>query len=69
MSAWLTTGDVALRLKISAVYVRQLADEGKLQSVRTASGYRLFKIEDVEKMAAEREMRPQVRRAVRGCKE
>lgn len=61
MSKLLRTTDVAHRLGISAVYVRQLADAGKLHAERTEGGYRIFKAEDVERLAAEREKQKQAR--------
>jgi len=61
MSKLLRTTDVAHRLGISAVYVRQLADAGKLHAERTEGGYRIFKAEDVERLAAERERQRQAK--------
>ena len=59
MSEWLRTGDVAFRLRISAVRVRQLADSNKLPATKTIGGYRLFNVKDVEKLAKERTKRKQ----------
>ena len=50
----LLTGQAAMRLGVSAVYVRQLADRGKLPVEKTIGGYRLFNEDDIEKLAAER---------------
>lgn len=61
MSRLLRTTDVAHRLGVSAVYVRQLADAGKLHAERTEGGYRIFKAEDVERLAVEREMQRQAK--------
>lgn len=54
MNQLLGTTDVALKLGCSAEWVRRLADEGKLPAERTASGQRIFRAEDVERLAAER---------------
>jgi len=51
----LGTTDVALRLGCSAERVRQLEREGKLSAERMASGQRVFTVEDVERLATERE--------------
>lgn len=51
----LSTTDVAQRLGYSAVYVRLLADRGKLPVQRTEGGYRIFKDEDIERFVAERQ--------------
>lgn len=50
----LGTTDAALRLGCSAERVRQLEREGKLSAERMASGQRVFRAEDVERLAAER---------------
>ena len=51
----LGTTDVALRLGCSAERVRQLEREGKLHAEKTPRGTRVFRVEDVEQLAAERE--------------
>lgn len=51
----LGTTDVALRLGCSAQRVRQLERAGKLSAERMASGQRVFTVEDVERLATERE--------------
>ena len=51
------TGQVALRLGVSPVYVRVLERAGKLVAERALGGYRLFDFDEVEKLAAERSMR------------
>jgi DNA-binding transcriptional MerR regulator len=51
----LGTTDAALRLGCSAERVRQLEREGKLSAERMASGQRVFRAEDVEQLAIERE--------------
>jgi DNA-binding transcriptional MerR regulator len=51
----LGTTDVALRLGCSAERVRQLEREGKLSAERMASGQRVFCIDDVDRLAQERE--------------
>jgi excisionase family DNA binding protein len=53
----LRTGDVALRLKVSPTYVRQLADTGLLKATKTVGGYRLFDADEVERLAVAREGR------------
>lgn len=51
----LSTGDVARRLGVSSEFIRKLARAGKLATRRTAGGLRIFRGEDVERLAAERE--------------
>jgi excisionase family DNA binding protein len=46
--------DAAYRLNCSAQRVRQLADEGVLPVMRMSRGQRIFRQEDVEKLARER---------------
>lgn len=52
---FLGTVDVALILKCSTEYVRQLERTGKLSAQRTPSGRRIFRTDEVERFAAERE--------------
>jgi excisionase family DNA binding protein len=47
----LSTGDVARRLDVSIEFIRKLAREGKLPAMRTAGGQRIFRSEDVERLA------------------
>jgi DNA-binding transcriptional MerR regulator len=51
----LGTTDVALRLGCSAERVRQLEREGKLSAEKTPRGVRVFNVEEVERLATERE--------------
>ena len=55
MSQLLGTTDVAIKLQCSAEWVRRLADKGELPAERTAGGQRIFRAEDVERLASERE--------------
>jgi len=50
----LGTTDVALLLGCSTERVRQLEREGKLLAEKMPSGQRVFRAEDVEKLAQER---------------
>jgi excisionase family DNA binding protein len=50
----LSTADAALRLGCSAERVRQLEREGKLPAEKMPGGQRVFKAEDVERIAKER---------------
>lgn len=50
----LTPSDAALVLRVSADTVRNLSDKGVLPARRTMTGRRLFRREDVERLAAER---------------
>lgn len=50
---WGTT-DAALKLGCSPEWVRRLADEGKLSAERMANGTRIFKSDEVERLAEER---------------
>jgi excisionase family DNA binding protein len=53
MPHWMRTGDVAHFLNCSSVYVRQLADQGKIPSIKTVGGFRLFRHDDVEHFASQ----------------
>jgi excisionase family DNA binding protein len=54
---FLTVNDVAKVGDASAATVRLWADSGKLPVIRTASGMRLFRRADVERLLAERRSR------------
>lgn len=43
-----------LRPPVSAARMRQLADEGRVQPLRTENGLRLFRPEDIDRLSAER---------------
>jgi excisionase family DNA binding protein len=51
MEEFLTTRDVSKRLDISTEWVRALERQGRLPALKTRSGQRLFKAEDVEVFA------------------
>lgn len=51
---YLGTTDVALRLGCSTERVRQLEREGKLEAEKMPNGRRVFKSEDVERVATKR---------------
>jgi DNA-binding transcriptional MerR regulator len=51
------TGAVARLLGISGERVRQLEDSGRLSSIRTDTGLRLYLVEDVERLYKERTKR------------
>ena len=53
----LGTIDVALRLGCSTERVRQLEREGKLAAEKMPNGRRVFRSEDVERLAVERKQR------------
>lgn len=55
----LTTADAARRLGLTPASVRLLAKTGRLPHTRTASGTRLFRLDDVERLAQERAGRRQ----------
>jgi DNA-binding transcriptional MerR regulator len=57
----LGTTDVALRLGCSTERVRQLEREGKLPAEKLPSGQRVFRSEDVERLAFERERQKQIK--------
>lgn len=59
----LTTGDAAKRLNVSSEFVRKLALAGVLDCQRTLNGQRLFRSEDVEQLAVERERQKNKRAA------
>jgi hypothetical protein len=50
----LGTTDTAIRLGCSAEYVRQLERAGKLPAEKMPNGRRVFKAEDVERLATQR---------------
>lgn len=50
----MTPSDAARVLGLSPDSVRALADAGRLPTLRTVSGRRLFRREDVEKLANDR---------------
>ena len=56
----LGTTDVALRLRCSTERVRQLEREGKLPAEKTPGGRRVFRSDDVERLAVEREQQKKV---------
>jgi excisionase family DNA binding protein len=58
----LGTTDAAMRLGCSAEYVRQLERAGKLPAEKMPNGRRVFKTEDVERLAVEREQRQKAKR-------
>jgi excisionase family DNA binding protein len=56
-----TMKDAAASLGVSASTMRRLADEGRVQSVRTAGGHRRFLLQEVRRFAAEHGAPPSVR--------
>lgn len=54
-SGWLTPGEAAAVLNISASGARWLADSRQVRAVRTPSGRRLLSAADVKRLRAERE--------------
>ncbi|MBI2526598.1 MAG: MerR family DNA-binding transcriptional regulator [Candidatus Rokubacteria bacterium] len=50
----MTAGEAGQLLQVSAERVRQLERAGLLHAFRTARGYRIFLLEDVERLAAAR---------------
>lgn len=55
------TGDVAKRLDCGPDYVRRLERTGRLRARRTAGGVRIFDSSDVERLAADRQLRAATR--------
>ena len=53
----LSPRDAAFRLKITALRVVQLANEGKIRAIVDSSGKRTFRVEDVEALIHERRQR------------
>ena len=53
----LLIGDAARRLGLSASTVRVWVAQGKLRAVRTSRGVRLFDLDEIEAVAAQRETR------------
>ena len=51
----LTVSEAARALEVAGQTVRQWADTGKLAAQRTASGQRLFRKADVERLRRERQ--------------
>lgn len=54
---WCTSSDAAHVLKVSTERIRQLAVSGRLPSIRTLSGIRLYRLSDVRALAEERRHR------------
>ncbi len=52
-----TTGEAARELDLSSERVRQLERAGILRAIKTRSGTRLFKPQDIARLAAERSAR------------
>ena len=52
---WLGSTDVALLLGCSPERVRQMEIEGKLRAEKTVGGRRIFRSDEVQKLAEERE--------------
>ena len=52
----LTSGHAAVRLKISVSRVRQLEAIGQLRAIRDSTGRQLYVEEDVDELAARREV-------------
>jgi DNA-binding transcriptional MerR regulator len=59
----MATIDVARRLNCSPDRVRQLEREGKIHAEKMPRGVRVFRVEDVERLAAERERQKSERAA------
>jgi DNA-binding transcriptional MerR regulator len=59
----LGTTDVALRLGCSTERVRQFEREGKLPAEKMPSGQRVFRAEDVDRLAIERQRQKRERAA------
>jgi excisionase family DNA binding protein len=57
MDEWLTPADAARLLGVVPATVRQMERDGRLPAQRTAGGMRLFRRDDVERMAEERAQR------------
>jgi excisionase family DNA binding protein len=57
MQNFLTTSRVAKILNVSEAAVRQMENRGVLQADRTESGTRLFRQDDVDRVAAARRQR------------
>lgn len=57
MEELLSIGDAARLLDVSTSAVKQWSQTGKLPTMRTAGGIRLFRREDVERVAHERRER------------
>lgn len=51
----LTVSDAADLLDLTANAVRRLSDRGDIATLRTVSGVRLFRLVDVERLAASRQ--------------
>jgi DNA-binding transcriptional MerR regulator len=60
---FMATIDVARRLNCSPDRVRQLEREGKIHAEKMPRGTRVFRVEDVERLAAERERQKRERTA------
>lgn len=61
MGAILGTTEAALMLGMSAENIRLLEKSGRLPAMKTPSGRRIFKLEDVERLRLEREAQRQAK--------
>jgi len=50
-------GEASRILQLSQEHTRRLADQGALVAIRLANGHRIFRREDVERLARERRAR------------
>jgi len=56
----MTPADAAKVLGLSPEMITKLANQGRLESVRTVGGYRLFWATDVRKLRAQRRKAPRI---------
>ena len=54
---FLKTSEAARRLEVTGDRVRQLERKGELAAIKIGGGMRLFRVEDVERLAAARAAR------------
>jgi excisionase family DNA binding protein len=53
-SEFVALGEASRILRRSQEYTRRLADEGALRAMRLSNGHRIFRREDVERLARDR---------------
>lgn len=63
MNDFLIASEAAVILNCTAANVRAIERTGKLHAIRTATGVRLFRRKDVERLVAEREQQKQKKAA------
>ena len=57
MKQYFQTGQAARECKLSEQWIRSLVDSGKVKTIRTAGGVRLYDADDIRELAARRKQK------------